>query len=296
MSKVLVIQNSEGEGLGSFADELKQAEVAWDLIKAYAGEPIPTGIDLDERGYRGLMILGGPMSAIDEKGYPFIADELRLIRAALDRKLPMLNICLGAQLLARACNMSLKINGQKEVGWHPVELIHWYTQRNPLFFQLPQNFTTFHWHQDTFEIPSEGYRLARSEAYPHQAFCFGGNAYGIQFHPEITKEMIEEWIARDSQRKDRFLSEDEATQILAQADQFLPEQKKIAHKIIYGWVTLLRPVDYRRPAVDESETAPKEAEAKTESTEGGTAPAEPQAESASAADAKPAAQEAGASS
>ncbi len=267
MSKVLVVQNEADEGLGLFEEEMKLAGVEWELIKAYDGDTIPTGVMLDEAGYRGLMVMGGPMSALDEKGYPFLVDELRMIRDGLDRKLPMLNVCLGSQLLARACGMPLKINGVKEVGWQTVSLVEWYAQRNPLFFQLPTEFTTFHWHQDTFEIPTEGYRLARSELYTNQAFCFGGNAYGLQFHPEVTNEMIQAWVEKDRKRTNRFLSAEQEDQMLSQFTQHLPAQKDLAHKIFYGWATLLRPADYRRPVVEDKpveeskpEAAPAEAE------------------------------------
>jgi GMP synthase-like glutamine amidotransferase len=246
-TRILVIQNADGEGLGNFEAELKAADIEWDIIKAYEAQSFPTGIMLDEVGYRGLMILGGPMSALDDKGHPFLVEEVRLIQSFLERKLPMLNICLGAQLLARACNMPLTLAGEKEIGWHDVELIDWYTRRNPLFFQLPKQFKTFHWHTDTFEIPSDGYRLARSELYKNQAFCYGGNAYGIQFHPEMTKEMILAWIENDKLKRQRFITQEQEAQIMADLDTLVAEQKKITHKIMYGWVTLLRPKNYRRP-------------------------------------------------
>lgn len=243
MKKILVIQNAASEGLGSFADEMKQAGIEWDTVRAYAGETIPTGIMLDAAGYRGLMILGGPMSALDDKAYPFLAEEVRLIQEVLDRKLPMLNICLGAQLLARACEMPIRLGETREVGWHRVTLKEWYTQRNPLFFQMPQEFVTFHWHQDSFEIPTDAYRLARSEISEVQAFCYQGNAYGIQFHPEVTEEVIRAWV----QDNKGFITAEEGERILADMSQHLAAQRKLAHQIIYGFETTIRPADYRGP-------------------------------------------------
>ncbi len=132
--KVCVIQNDPDEGLGVFADELTAVDVSWETIHAYKGEPIPSAEALVERGCLGLMVLGGPMSATDEEHFPFLREEVRLLRESLQRKLPMLNLCLGAQLLARACDARLTIGGEKEIGWHSVSLIEWYTKRNPLFF------------------------------------------------------------------------------------------------------------------------------------------------------------------
>lgn len=258
MKKILVIQNTAGEGLGFFADELKQAGVEWDLVKAYAGDRIPTGVMIDEAAYRGVMILGGPMSALDDKAYPFLAEEVQLLQDALERKLPMLNICLGAQLLARACGMPIRLGQNKEVGWHKVTLKQWYTQRNPLFFQAPTEFVTFHWHQDSFDIPTDAYRLARSEISDVQAFCYQGNAYGLQFHPEATEDMIRAWVENSG----GFISQDEGERILADMPQYLAAQKKLAHQLIYGFETTIRPSDYRGPKEEpqpEEEAKPEEA-------------------------------------
>ncbi len=262
MRKILVVKNAAEEGLGVIADELKLAEIEWDTIEPYARQTIPTGEAIDEAGYKGLIVLGGPMSANHDIAFPFLLDEIQLIRDMLERKLPMLNVCLGAQLLARACGVSLAYGGVKEVGWHSVHLNEWYTKRNPLFFQLPLEFMTFHWHQDTFDIPTEGYRLAGSELYPNQAFCVQGNAVGIQFHPELTKDMIEGWIEKDRQRSHPFLDAAQEDMILNHIDEYLPAQRDIVHKLIYGFATLMRPDDYRRPAVEEK----PEAEAASEVT------------------------------
>lgn len=247
MSKILVIQNEEDRGLGFFEEEMRIAGVQWDLLKAYAGDPFPVSLGLVEADYRGLIVLGGSINPFDQAKHSFLKEELRLIRHALERKLPMLNIGLGALLLARVLDVPITLNGIKEVGFVSVNLIEWYAQRNPLFFQLPVQFTCFHWHQETFEIPTEGYRLARSELNPNQAFCYGGNAYGLMFHPEATDEMIREWIEKDGKAQHRFLTYKEKGQILSQISERIPTQKEVAHKIFYGFSSLLRPANYRRP-------------------------------------------------
>lgn len=268
MKKILVIQNEAEEGLGLLENELKQAEISFDIIHPYRGDAVPAGLEFEEKGYRALMILGGPMHADDEAHFPFIADEISLIQACLRNKVPMLNICLGAQLLAKACGMRLHLRGTKEVGWHPVILNDWYTQRNPLFFQLPAEFMTFHWHQDSFEVPTDAYVLARSELYANQAFCVNGNAYGIQFHPEITEEMIQAWIEKDRKRAVRFLSASAEKEMLEKMAEYLPQQKKIAHKLIYGFETAIRPEGHRRPTPpppEATESAPEKTEEATAS-------------------------------
>jgi GMP synthase (glutamine-hydrolysing) len=256
MKKVLVIQNDPDEGLGLFELEMKKADVAWDTIKPYSGDVIPQAESIDTNNYLGLIVLGGPMAATDEAKYPYLKDEVRLIGDFLERKLPMLNICLGAQLLARACGVDLSYGTTKEYGWQPIELIDWYTQRNPLFFQLPLEFSPLSWHQDSFEIPIEGYRLARSEGCLNQAFCINGNAYGLQFHVEVTEDMCTRWI--EKAQRAGIISSDEARKILSKVEKACVPLREIAHFIFVGFETTLRDPSYRKKIVD-----PEEASAET---------------------------------
>lgn len=244
--KILVVQNHPDEGLGVFADELKKFEISWDVIMASQGESLPQDISWLEE-YRGLMVLGGPMGVGDALQYPFLAQEIELIRTGLKHELPMLNICLGAQLLARACDMPVTVGKEKEIGFYPVYLNEWYTQRNPLFFQSPKEFVAFHWHRDTFDIPIEGYRLIGSDRCPNQAFCIQGNAYGLQFHVEVTKEMIARWTQAELKRATCMITEAEGRKLLSEAEAHLPALHQVAHQIIYGFNTNLRAPGYRRP-------------------------------------------------
>ncbi|MDO8462313.1 MAG: type 1 glutamine amidotransferase [Deltaproteobacteria bacterium] len=234
MTKLLVLQHASTEGLGTFEAELKAKNFEIDVRHLYKGDPLPSEDDF--LSFVGLISMGGPMSVNDQKKYPFLAHEEKLIVAALERKRPILGICLGAQMIAKACGMKVYGGPKKEIGWSEVCLDDWFAKRNPLFFQLNDPLTVFQWHGETFDIPVEGYRLAKSDLYPNQAFCFNGNAHGLQFHPEMTEEMIRTWVQNASGE----LSPEEAEKILKETVLHLPALQKISRKLMTGFTSLCR--------------------------------------------------------
>ena len=147
----------------------------------------------------GLIFMGGPMSAND--ALPFIQREIGIIEAALAARRPVLGVCLGAQLLARALGARVYRNPVKEIGWAPV---YWTeaARQDHLFEGLPSPETVFHWHGETFDLPAGAEWLAWSDACRNQAFRAGSNAYGLQFHLEVTPEMISTWCSEDANSGD----------------------------------------------------------------------------------------------
>ena len=138
--------------------------------------------------------MGGPMSVNDN--LPFLEAELRLIERAVAAGKPVLGVCLGAQLIARALGARVYRNEAKEIGWFPV---YWTGEcaGDGLFGGLSEPETVFHWHGETFDLPEGARGLARSDVCRNQAFRFGRNVYGIQFHLEVTPEMIADWVVED---------------------------------------------------------------------------------------------------
>jgi GMP synthase (glutamine-hydrolysing) len=136
-----------------------------------------------------LVVLGGPVGACDEADYPFLLDELAVIEARVAADRPLLGLCLGAQLMARAMGALNLAGAADEIGWMPIELTA--AGRASCLAALAGE-PVFQWHSDTFELPAGATHLARSAACEHQAFQ-RGRALALQFHPEVSAEGLEVW-------------------------------------------------------------------------------------------------------
>jgi len=153
--------------------------------------------------YGGIIILGGPMAVYDN--LPFLLQEQSLIKSAISKNLPTLGICLGSQLIAQAAGGQVYKGKKKEIGWHEVSLTP--AGRKDIFRGISSGKKpkVFQWHGDTYDLPSGAQVLAKTDLYP-QAFRVG-SAIGIQFHIEVTKEMIELWM---QEYREEIRSEDQA--------------------------------------------------------------------------------------
>jgi|SRR5581483_1262362 len=188
MSHVTCFQHIDCEGPGSLAEVFKSHRIEMEILKPFKGDAVPDRIG------DGLVVLGGPMGVYEEKKFPWMTAELKAIRKCLDASLPVLGICLGSQMLAHAAGGQVFRGAQPEVGWFPIQLTP-DGQFDPLLLEVPKTFEAFHWHGDTFTLPSGAVRLAGNEYYPNQIFKTGRNAYGFQCHLEVTGEMVKNWAA-----------------------------------------------------------------------------------------------------
>ena len=185
---VLIIKHIDNEGPGLIEDVLRQMKIPFYILSLKPGIPFPK---LD--GLTHVVILGGPMNVYEEDEYPFLKNEDLFIKEAIQRGKSVLGICLGAQLIAKALGAQVFKAPTKEIGWYEVSLTD-EGSKDPLFMSLPKKIPVFQWHGDTFEIPKAGKLMATSTYIPHQAFRYGQNVYGLQFHLEVTERMIEDWM------------------------------------------------------------------------------------------------------
>lgn len=189
MRKLLVFQHVPFEPLGTLDGQFRAAGFRIRYVNfARLGEVRP---DVDR--YHGLVVLGGPMSVNELERYPHLNVEQDSIRQAVDSGIPVLGICLGAQLIAAALGGQIRKNPVKEIGWFEVAPTDAGLE-DPLFskFDGPENI--FQWHGDTFTLPHGAKHLAESEACTNQAFRFGESVYGLQFHLEVDPALIERWL------------------------------------------------------------------------------------------------------
>ena len=185
---VLIIKHIDIEGPGLIENCLRQGNIPFFILNLEPGIRFPK-ID----GITHLVILGGPMNVYEENRYPFLKDEDLFIKEAIQRGKSVLGICLGAQLIAKALGAKVFKAPVKEIGWYDVSLTE-EGSKDPFFSNLPNTFPVFQWHGDTFEIPKLGKLIGTSSSVPHQAFRYSERVYGLQFHIEVTQEMIQEWM------------------------------------------------------------------------------------------------------
>lgn len=185
--RALVFRHSPSDGLGLIADALDAHAIPYDYADLYA-PPISPAPPVNEAD--ALIVMGGAMSAND--ALPFITREIEYIRDAVRRGKPVLGVCLGAQLIAKALGARVYANPVKEIGWAPVTFAD-AALSDPLFKGLAEAEVIFHWHGETFDLPAGAQLLASSVACQHQAFRVSDRIYGLQFHLEVTPHMIVEW-------------------------------------------------------------------------------------------------------
>ena len=171
-----------------------------------------------------LIIMGGPMGAYEENIYPWLAAEKRFIGKAINKGVKVLGICLGAQLIDAALGAKVYPNAQKEIGWFPINLTE-ESRSSILFRGLPAEFLAFHWHGDTFDLPAGTKHLAESAACRNQAFSYGNHVLALQFHLDVRRDNIEEWVQSGASELVKALYIQTAEQMLAQDNQFVIIEK-----------------------------------------------------------------------
>ena len=189
--------------------------------------------------YSAIIILGGPMNVYEERKYPFLKKENSSIKEALKINKPMLGICLGAQIIARAAGAKVYPAKRKEIGWFTLNLTTGGIE-NDVFRGLERQFTVFQWHGDTFDIPSGSIRLAKSNLFPNQAFSIGKTTYALQFHLEVTKKMILEWVNRYEDELVTLKEEVDPDEMLKSSEHHIQPLNNHAFLLFSNFLHLIR--------------------------------------------------------
>lgn len=180
-----------------------------------------------------LVIMGGPMAADDEVSSPWLAAEKAYVRSAIDAGLPILGVCLGAQILAEVLGGRVVRANEPEIGWFPVGL----TQHGcdePLFALWPATFKAGHWHNDTFELPDGVSSVMSSNLTPNQVFVHGDRVVGMQFHLEWTPEALSELAENFDDELPAGLYVQDPASMIADAPLYMPVATTLLFELLDG--------------------------------------------------------------
>lgn len=244
MPRLLVFQHVAVEPLGTL-DELIRAR--GHRIRFHNFERHPDA-EPDLGRYRGLIVLGGPMNVEDQHRRPHLKTELEVIERALEQGKPVLGICLGAQLLAHVLGARVRRLDRPELGWYELK-ISVEGQRDAVLGAAGASLPVFQWHSYTYDLPHGAQHLASTETCEQQAFRFGGNAYGFQFHLEADEEVIERWLGLPSFRPELAapgLATDERT-IRGETPTLVAATRGTAAAVFNNFLDLIGRPNRRRP-------------------------------------------------
>ncbi len=187
--RLLSIQHPKADEAGVFALAARAGGHVYDEWCPGVGQPAPG----DPAGYDGIVVLGGEQNVVDAPRLRYLQDEISLIGEALERRKPVLGVCLGAQLLVAAAGGEVVRVSEPEIGWYEVRALP-EAAADPVFGALPERFAAYCWHSYGVELPADATLLARSEVCTH-GFRLGESAWGVQFHPEVTRGILLGWFA-----------------------------------------------------------------------------------------------------
>lgn len=187
MPKTVAIRHVPFEDLDSFAEILEGRGFSI----SYREAPVDDLTTIEIEAADLLIVLGGPIGVYEDDVYPFLADEIRLVEERLARGRPVLGICLGAQIMARALGAPVYATGAKEIGWAPLALSQ--AGQASCLRPLGPQISVLHWHGDTFDLPAGARHLAATEVTANQAFAWASHGLALQFHLEATARGLERW-------------------------------------------------------------------------------------------------------
>lgn len=225
--KIHCLQHVSFEGLGCIENWIKENEHSISYTKFYESFQYP---DLNKIDW--IIVMGGPMGVYDEEKYAWLASEKQFIREAILKGKTVLGICLGSQLIAEVLGAKVYPNRQKEIGWYN---IYKTTNAQQLEFlnKFEPNFTVFHWHGDTYDLPVESVQLFKSDVCENQAFLFQKKVLGLQFHLEVTHQTLTEMVENGKGELTETATIQSANKILEQNNWISENNRKMAEILDY---------------------------------------------------------------
>ena len=231
--RVLVVQNFEKTALGQVGRALAEAEAEIEMIMAHEGEPLPPV----HGRHDAIIVLGGAQNALADEAHPYLPQLANLMADFAIAGKAVLGICLGSQILARGLGAENLIGAAPEFGWQEVTATE-AGRIDPVLRAAPAQFPIFQWHDDTFTLPEGAVRLASNAAVENQAFRFGRAAYGMQFHFEADRRLVEGWNADFAGHLAEF-QPDWANRHPKEAARHGPEADAAGLAIARAWVALI---------------------------------------------------------
>ncbi len=217
--EVLILEHVSTEKAGTILPFLREHGVPYREIPLYEKETRLPSVD----SARAVIVMGGPMNVNEEERHPFLEAEDAFLKEAIEKNVPILGICLGAQLLAKALGARVYKAERPEIGWDDVRLTEDASADRFLGVVRSESLKVLQWHEDTFDLPKESTLLGSSAAVPNQAFRHKGLFYGLQFHVEVDRLMLEGWFEKHVDR----------ARILAEYDAYRPDLERITERL-YG--------------------------------------------------------------
>jgi GMP synthase (glutamine-hydrolysing) len=235
---ILCIQNDAIGPAGLIGEQIFRRNGNLDVVMPHDGDAMPD----DHAAYDGVLVLGGAMDAFDDENYPQFWPMIRLLRGFHAAGKPILGVCLGAQLVARTFDKPVYRHHELELGFTEVEITD-VGIATPFFSGLARKQWVMEWHQDTFDLPDGAELLITGERCRNQAFRIGQHVYAFQFHFEVTRPMVRQWLKVAAE----FLKRehpDFPARVEREFSLYLANQNALARRISDTWLDL---VEARRP-------------------------------------------------
>ena len=230
--RILILQHIACEPPGIYEDILAEKGASIQRVEVDEGQQLP-----DWRAFDAIIAMGGPMSVNDGETLPWLNTEKRWVREAVLAGQPYWGVCLGAQLLAASLGARVYAGVRPEVGIMPVFLTA-EALDDAVFSGLPRELLTFQWHGETFDLPQGAVLLATSPAYPNQAFRWGKKAYGVQFHVEISTDLVKQWsqVPAYQSALERVLGVGAATTVVGDVSREQKTLHSCARRMFENWL------------------------------------------------------------